>query len=60
MEPRINFTGLFLIIINLINIESLPRNEKIDMNPGRHNKLLNDFSNDVVSEHNKFKKLYCS
>lgn len=49
MKPRISFTGLFLLIIHLINIESHPRHEKINIIPGHHNKLLNDFSDDVVS-----------
>lgn len=57
MKPRIHFTGLFLLIIHLMNIESLPRHEKVDTNPGHHNKLLNDFSDDVVSEIDKFYEL---
>lgn len=48
MEPRI-YVGLFLILACVINTESHPRHESTDTRTSNNNKLLTDFSDDVVS-----------
>lgn len=49
MEPRIHIIGFFLLIARVINIESHPRHERTDSRLVNNNKLLTDFSDDVVS-----------
>lgn len=52
MEPRIHFIGVFLLIVHVINVESHPRHENSHKH-GHKNKLLTDFSDDVVSYLNR-------
>lgn len=50
MKLRIHIIGLFLLVVRVINIESHPRHDRNDdTRLSNNNKLLTDFSDDVVS-----------
>lgn len=50
MKLRIHIIGLFLLIVRVINIESHPRHDRTDdTSLSNNNKLLTDYSDDVVS-----------
>lgn len=54
MKLRIHIIGLLLLIARVINIESHPRHDRTDdTRLSNNNKLLTDFSDDVVSSSRK-------